>query len=136
MTEKLHENWLQFAFDDLRSAEILLAAGIFTMVCFHAQQCAEKALKAVLAAHRQPIPRSHNLIRLRQMAEEALGFGIDIDAEPLRFLNDIYLDSRYPQELGLLPEGLPGLAEAQKALTEAEKIYLELKALIDRKIGA
>jgi HEPN domain-containing protein len=48
MTEKLYENWLQFAFDYPRSAEILLAAGIFTMVCFHAQQCVEKALKAVL----------------------------------------------------------------------------------------
>lgn len=136
MTEKLYENWLQFAFDDLRSAEILLAAGIFTMACFHNQQCVEKALKAVLTALRQPIPRTHNLIRLRQMAEDSLGYGIDIDGEALRFLNDVYLDSRYPQDLGLLPEGLPGLAEAQKALIEAEKIYLELKALIDRKIGA
>lgn len=135
MIAKLHENWLQFAFDDLCSAEILLTANILNMVCFHAQQCAEKALKAVLAARRQPIPRSHNLIRLRQRAEEALGFGIDIDAEALRFLNDIYLDSRYPQELGLLPEGLPGLSEAHKALTEARKIYLELKALIDHKLS-
>ena len=71
MTEKLYENWLKFAFDDLRSAEILLAAEIFNMVCFHSQQCAEKALKAVLTALRLPMPPSHNLIRLRKMAEEA-----------------------------------------------------------------
>lgn len=135
MTEKLYENWLKFAFDDLHSAELLWAAGIFNMVCFHAQQCAEKALKAVLSALRQPIPRSHNLNRLRQIVEEALGYALDLDAESLRFLNDIYLDSRYPQELGLLPEGQPGAAEAQKALLEAEKIYSELKGLIDRKIG-
>jgi HEPN domain-containing protein len=134
MTEKLYENWLRFAFDDLRSAEILLAAGIFNMVCFHAQQCVEKALKALLAALRQPLLRSHNLIRLRQMAEEALGYSVDIDAEALRFLNDVYLDSRYPQELGLLPEGQPDAAEAQKAFTEAQRIYSELKALIDPKI--
>ena len=69
------------------------------------------------------------------MAEEALGYPVNIDGEALRFLNDIYLDSRYPQELGLLPDGLPGAVEAQKALAEAEKIYSELKALIDRKIG-
>jgi HEPN domain-containing protein len=134
MTEKLYENWLNFAFDDLRSAEILMAAGIYNMVCFHAQQSAEKALKAVLAVLRQPIPRTHNLIRLRQMAEGALGFGVDIDLEALRFLNDVYLDSRYPQELGLLPEGLPNALEAQRALEEAQRIYAELKALIDRKI--
>ena len=135
MTEKLYENWLTFAFDDLRSAEILLAAGIFNMVCFHAQQCVEKTIKAVLAALRQPLPRSHNLIRLRQMAEEALGYSVDIDAEVLRFLNDVYLDSRYPQELGLLPEGKPDAADAQRALTGAEKIYSELKALIDHNIA-
>ena len=135
MTEKLHENWLKFAFDDLCSAEILLAAGIFNMVCFHAQQCVEKTIKALLAALRQPLPRSHNLIRLRQMAEEALGYSVDIDSEVLRFLNDIYLDSRYPQELGLLPEGQPGAADAQRALTGAQKIYSDLKALIDQTIS-
>lgn len=133
MTAKLHENWLKFAFDDLRSAEILLAAGIYTMVCFHAQQCVEKTLKAFLTALRQPLPRSHNLVRLRQLVEEASEDSVDIDAGALRFLNDIYLDSRYPQELGLLPQGLPGAPEAQRALTEAKIIYAELKALIDQK---
>jgi HEPN domain-containing protein len=132
MTEKLYENWLKFAFDDLRSAEILLAAGIFTMVCFHAQQCVEKTLKALLAALRQPLPRSHNLIRLRQIAEDALGYSVDIDPEALRFLNDVYLESRYPQDIGLLPEGQSGAVEAQRALSGAQRIYSDLKTLIDQ----
>jgi len=29
--------------------------------CFHAQQCAEKYLKALLLARRQPFPRTHDL---------------------------------------------------------------------------
>ena len=82
MTEKLYDNWLKFASDDLRSAEILLQANIFNMVCFHSQQCVEKALKAALTALRQSIPRTHNLIRLRQITEEALGYPVNIDGKP------------------------------------------------------
>jgi hypothetical protein len=46
------------------------------------------------------------------------------------FFNDVYLDNRYPQELGLLTEGKPDAADAQRALTRAQIIYSELKALI------
>jgi len=36
----------------------------FDASCFHAQQMAEKYLKAVLQENNQPIPRTHNLIDL------------------------------------------------------------------------
>ncbi len=32
------------------------------VICFHAQQCAEKYLKAVLVESAVPVPRTHNLI--------------------------------------------------------------------------
>ena len=44
------ERWLAFAHEDLRVAEIALPEGLFNQVCFHSQQCVEKALKAL---HRQ-----------------------------------------------------------------------------------
>ena len=68
------------------------------MVCFHCQQAVGKTFKALLA-----VPRTHNLIRLRQLCEDALGSELKIDDDALSFLNDIYLDSRYPADLGLLP---------------------------------
>jgi HEPN domain-containing protein len=37
------------------------------MVCFHAQQAIEKALKSLLAFHAQPIPRSHDLDELQRL---------------------------------------------------------------------
>ena len=40
--------WLVFAREDLRMAELALAEGIFNQVCFHAQQCVEKAIKSWL----------------------------------------------------------------------------------------
>jgi HEPN domain-containing protein len=39
------EHWLAFAREDLCMAELALPAGIYNQACFHAQQCAEKAVK-------------------------------------------------------------------------------------------
>ncbi len=53
-------DWLRHAPSDLelariaRPPEVLLEA-----LCFHAQQAAEKALKAVLIAHRIPFPKTY-----------------------------------------------------------------------------
>jgi HEPN domain-containing protein len=39
------EQWLAFAHQDLRMAEMALAEGIYNQTCFHAQQCVEKVIK-------------------------------------------------------------------------------------------
>lgn len=123
MTGKIADAWLRQARDDLKSAEVLLAVKIYGMVCFHAQQAVEKGLKALLAAAAQPIPRIHNLIRLRRLVEDTLGLSLEIDAEALMFLNDIYLDSRYPTDSGVLPGGTPDIADAQRAYEDAGRIF-------------
>ena len=41
------DRWLIFAEEDLRIAELALPHGIYNQVCFHAQQCAEKAIKDI-----------------------------------------------------------------------------------------
>jgi len=80
---------------DLRIAEEMLSRGWHGEVCFHSQQAAEKALKAVLAACNR-IVRTHNLVRL---AEAAGGLGLDtgdFDFRELRMLSDQYFAPRYP----------------------------------------
>jgi len=131
MTKKIHEIWQQHAADDLKSAEVLLGAMIYNMVCFHAQQAVEKILKALLAAANQPIPRIHNLVRLRRLVEDALGYTLEIDEEALMFLNDVYLDSRYPADLGILPAGLPDAEDAQRAYDSAFKLHDLIKSFIN-----
>lgn len=37
---------------------------VFDAVCFHAQQCAEKYLKAALHEAAQPVPKTHDLTKL------------------------------------------------------------------------
>jgi HEPN domain-containing protein len=51
----------------------------FDAVCFHAQQCAEKYLKAILQENDKHIPKIHNLIELMLLCEE-----IDSSFEMLR----------------------------------------------------
>ena len=47
--EDRHEaqRWLETAADDLRAAQTLAAAEFYAHACFAAQQCAEKAAKAL-----------------------------------------------------------------------------------------
>ena len=55
--------WVRFAREDLGTAEKLLAIPnpVYRHVCWHAQQAAEKALKAALIANRIDFPRTHDL---------------------------------------------------------------------------
>jgi len=53
--------WLQLADEDLAMARLALDQGIYRQTCFHAQQAAEKALKALLLVRRGTYPRTHSL---------------------------------------------------------------------------
>ena len=58
------ENWLRFAREDIRMADLAMAEGLYNQVCFHSQQCTEKALKAWLAQTEESIPRTHRMADL------------------------------------------------------------------------
>lgn len=57
--------WLAKPTEDLGAARVL-AAGYPGPACFHCQQAVEKALKALLALHDQPIRKTHDLRELGQ----------------------------------------------------------------------
>jgi HEPN domain-containing protein len=134
MTVKLPELWLQIAFDDLQSAKVLLKEGIYNMVCFHSQQAAEKLFKSFIATYNQEIPRIHNLIRLHKLCEDLYGGKLEFDKEGLIFLNDVYIDSRYPADFGILPSGKPREKEARKAYSYAKDINDFLRPLVKERI--
>jgi HEPN domain-containing protein len=134
MTMKLPELWLQYANDDLQSAKVLLQEGIYNMVCFHSQQVAEKLLKSFIASYRKEIPRTHNLIRLHKICEDLIVGKLGIDREMLIFLNDVYIDSRYPADFGILPSGQSGEKEARQAYSYANAIDALLRSLIKEHI--
>jgi len=60
---RLTAEWVQKAEDDFVVAQKMYRAckrPVYDAVCFHAQQCAEKYLKAFLQEHDQDTPRSIN----------------------------------------------------------------------------
>ena len=108
------ERWLVFAREDLRMDELALAEGILNQVCFHAQQCVEKAIKGWLEQQGRIPPRTH------RMADLLALFPPDLMGElndALRLLDRFYIPTRYPDALpGMLPEGMPGQGDAEEAL--------------------
>lgn len=130
MKLNLHEIWMKYAKDDLNSASALLKEGIYNMTCFHSQQTVEKSFKSLIAFFHKEIPRTHNLIRLQHICEELLEKEMDIDEESLLFLNDVYIDSRYPADFGIFPTGQPTKADAERAFMYARKIFNDLQIII------
>lgn len=62
---ELVQQWLSKAEDDLGAAELLLSEGRYlNLAGFHAQQAAEKFLKAFLVEHQIEFPKTHNIAEL------------------------------------------------------------------------
>jgi HEPN domain-containing protein len=59
--------WLRKASSDAAAVESLLKGGNFDAACFHAQQAAEKYLKAFLTYHGRQFPFTHNLAELVEL---------------------------------------------------------------------
>ena len=111
------ERWLVFAREDLRMAELALAEGIFNQVCFHAQQCVEKAIKGWLEQQGRIPPRTHRMADLLALLPPDLMGELN---DALRLLDRFYIPTRYPDALpGMLPEGMPGQRDAEEALNLA-----------------
>jgi len=106
--------WLQYARRDLEVARLLLNEGYPGESTFHAQQAAEKALKAVLVALGVQPPKTHQLEYLMTLIKQG---GIDIqEVREASLLTDYAVETRYP-DFG----EEPSLEEAREALRLAER---------------
>jgi HEPN domain-containing protein len=105
--------------------------------CFHAQQSAEKAIKAVLVVACGDVVRTHSLGTLLEELAEA---GIDADAsvvEAAKVLDKYYAPTRYPDALGGIdPTAIFTSTEASAAIALAENIVVFAKARLERLTGA
>ncbi|MDZ7697284.1 MAG: HEPN domain-containing protein [Deltaproteobacteria bacterium] len=128
--KKITEEWLNAARDDLRVADKIISDETLThMVAFHSQQCIEKALKAIMEECNMELVRIHNLQRLLEIVKSHVM--IDVDIVLIEMMDKLYIDSRYPADFGLLPDGKPDIEDAEafydaaKRTYEAVKIHLE-----------
>lgn len=72
-------------------------------VCFHAQQCAEKYLKALLVKYRIAFPKTHDILELLALASRATA-SLELLRPTLEYLEPFAVDLRYPGEFATRPE--------------------------------
>jgi HEPN domain-containing protein len=116
-TEEFILDWMKKAEHDLKSAKIILSSGeeLYDSVCFHSQQLAEKALKALFTARNIEFPKTHNLLLLSNLLLDA---DVMQYSEELESLTKYAVESRYPGDY-VEPER----EEAEEALRIASEIY-------------
>jgi len=85
-------------------------------ICFHSQQCAEKALKGFLIFKDKDFPKTHDLVKICQLC-------IECDTEFKSFLNACKILTLYATKLRY-PDNIE-VAEyhAKSALKDAKAIY-------------
>jgi HEPN domain-containing protein len=102
------------------------------MIAFHAQQCIEKSFKAVIEEYEIEAVKIHNLERLFELVRPYIK--IDVDPMLIEILDKLYIDARYPGDLGLLPEGKPTLERADEFLAFAKTVHETIKAQLEKSV--
>ena len=112
------QSWIAKAKSDLLNISNNLSAEHvpWDTVCFHAQQAAEKMLKAVLVSRGQTVFRTHDLVAL---LAEAVADGAPLEAleADCRLLTPYAIMLRYP---GVIGE--PSEQQGRDAVAAAERI--------------
>ncbi len=95
------------------------------IAAFHAQQCVEKVFKSLLEEHEKDLPKIHNLGTLYGLIEKHLASETreTIRMSLLKRLDELYIDSSYPGELGLLPDGKLSIEDARTFCQFAQDIH-------------
>jgi len=90
--------WIERAEEDFHLAQTALRQRkhpAYNSTCFHAQQSAEKYLKAFLTRHKITFRKIHDLRELRRQCVEVDG-AFDLLTDSLLLLNQFAIDARYP----------------------------------------
>ena len=115
--------WVQKAENDLKNAAYTLKLGVngpTDTVCFHAQQCVEKYLKALLVLHGIEFARVHHIGDLINRLPARLR--PDLTPEEQEQLTDYAVSTRYPGDYERIP-----LVEARHAVQVARRLRKQIR---------
>jgi HEPN domain-containing protein len=87
--------WLNRASSDLAIAQTQIKGAYLEDLCYHAQQCAEKALKAVLLQRHGSFPYIHDLAELANRIEQS-GLPLPKTIREAVSLTEYAVEGRYP----------------------------------------
>jgi HEPN domain-containing protein len=124
--------WLAQAENDLAFTEHATRGGFHAQACFHAQQVAEKAVKAVHYLRGARVVMGHSVDGLLEALERA---GLPVkELRPLAAQLDLhYIPTRYPNGLpGNLPFEVYTGRQANDALASARRIVAFAREQVER----
>jgi HEPN domain-containing protein len=119
------QEWIGKAEGDWKvaSREILADDPVWSVICFLAQQCAEKYLKAFLEEHHIAFRKTHDLIVLVNSSGGRLP-GLDPIRQQLAHLSIFGIATRYP-----------GMEADQPAAENAVEIAKMVRAVVRSELG-
>jgi HEPN domain-containing protein len=123
---RVARQWAEKAEHDLTIAQHALHLDQncpYDMICFHAQQCTEKYLKALLSFHKVDFPKSHDVAELLALLPENSRLGLH--PEELADLNPYAVEGRYPGE---------GESEDRNDAENAIEIALKVRSIIRKSL--
>lgn len=113
----------------MRAARLLLREPTrwpLEIACFHAQQCVEKLLKAVLVHRGMEPPRTHDLVLLARLVAETAQVLVDVGL--LAQLNRFAVETRYPGDWEPVTRD-----DAKEAVASARRAAVLLKKTLSVK---
>jgi HEPN domain-containing protein len=124
-------DWVLKAEEDLAAAEKLLSPGAecpFAAVGFHAQQCVEKYVKAMLVCDDIPFPKTHDIAAVAGLLPQ--GVALPLDVEMMERLTDYATVTRYPGGYDpVTREDAEEAVEAARRVREAARNHIPPEAL-------
>ncbi len=128
MKNDLVQSWLTYAKSDLELARVCLPESVLLeTLCYHAQQAAEKALKALLIAYSTDPPRTHNIGTLLDLLEKHTNILEEIRESTI--LTEYAVSSRYPSFVEPVE-----VDDYEFALALADRVFLWSSQIIESKV--
>lgn len=127
--KSLTNDWLLSAESDLATIKKIADDQFLThQVAFHSQQAVEKSFKAIIEQFELGFIKSHSLNTL--YGKVSSKWVIKLDVEILMLLDQLYIESRYPGDFGLLPNGKPSIEQAAIFYEFAQMVYEEVRVFL------
>ena len=86
------------------------------IACFHAQQCVEKYMKAILAVSGQPIPRTHDLLIVELVIRKNCNLSMKRLLPCLWRLNQYAVEIRYPGATASVKDAISAISAMGKTI--------------------
>lgn len=119
--------WIEHAEDDFTNTKKLIRGRKPSIygTCFHAQQCAEKYMKALLVHKDKSFPMTHDLVLLNNLLTQ-VGIFIGMTEDTLDTLSAYAVATRYPGASPTMDDAKEAI-EIAKTIRKFSRTFLGLK---------